>query len=203
MFVLVRFSFKVAVQHQHLTSRGSPTTTGRHTPMCHRWFQLWEDWQHDNMTQCRCWTGTLKLTWKWCTSWNGSHIFPIEPLSKTGYLLGVCHGLFNLHGPTQAARSTTEHYKMKKKKYCPERDSNSRPLDFVPINVNIRPWDLIYSRQVQTEPALRDRVFFVFNIVYVYNLDIILLFDQYLLVKLQTCKTLKCLPNKLKPKRMV
>ena len=39
------------------------------------------------------------------TTGNGSHIFSCEPISKTGYYLGVCHGWFHLHGQTRAARS--------------------------------------------------------------------------------------------------
>ena len=52
-----------------------------------------------------------------------------ELLSETGYWLGVCHGWFHLHGLPPAARSGSEIYKIKNSS-CPQRDSNSRPLDF-------------------------------------------------------------------------
>ena len=45
--------------------------------------------------------------------------FSIEPLSKTGYWVGVCHGGFHLHGLPRAARSGSENYKMKNS--CPQR----------------------------------------------------------------------------------
>ena len=66
----------------------------------------------------------------------------------TGYWLDVCHGWFHLHGLPRAARSGSESYKMKNS--CPQRDSNSQPLDFKAATVTVRPWDLILNRQVRT-----------------------------------------------------
>ena len=54
--------------------------------------------------------------------------FSIELLSETGYWLGVCHGGFHLHGLPPDVRSGSEIYKMKNSS-CPQRDSNSRPLN--------------------------------------------------------------------------
>ena len=67
--------------------------------------------------------------------------FSDELLSETlftGYLLGVCHGWFNLHGLPLAARSESEIFKMKNSS-CPQRDSNSRPLDCEAIAWTNRP----------------------------------------------------------------
>ena len=41
------------------------------------------------------------------TAVNGSHIFSIEPLSKTGYWLGVCHGWFHLQGLTGGVKNAS------------------------------------------------------------------------------------------------
>ena len=64
--------------------------------------------------------------------------FSDELWSETGYWLGVCHGWFHLHRLTQAARSRSEIYKMKNSS-CPQRDSNSRPLDWEAIALTTRP----------------------------------------------------------------
>ena len=73
------------------------------TGCCHRWqhFQIW--WCPEGLFEghlpqlpCPCQLETIG---------NGSHIFSCEPISKTGYWLGVCYGWFHLHWLTRAARS--------------------------------------------------------------------------------------------------
>ena len=64
--------------------------------------------------------------------------FSDDILSETGYWLGVCHGWFHLHGLPLAARSGSEIYKIKNSS-CPQRDSNSRPLDREAIALTTRP----------------------------------------------------------------
>ena len=48
---------------------------------------------------------SLKLNRTAIYHWRRQPYFSSEPLSKTGYLLGVCYGRFRLHGLTRAARS--------------------------------------------------------------------------------------------------
>ena len=43
--------------------------------------------------------------------------FSCEPISKTGYRIGVCYGSFHLHGLTHAARS--ENGELQNKKFLP------------------------------------------------------------------------------------
>ena len=50
---------------------------------------------------------TTEVTDNFHATGNGSHIFSIEPLSKTGYLQGLCHGRIHLHGRTRAVMSAT------------------------------------------------------------------------------------------------
>ena len=71
---------------------------------------------------------TSKLTWTVIYHSDGSHIFSNEPLYKTVYWLGVCHGWFHLHDLPLAARSGSEIYKMKNSSW-PQRDLNVRPLN--------------------------------------------------------------------------
>ena len=57
-----------------------------------------------------------KLNWSDIyTTRDGTHIISSEPLSKTGYGLGVCHGWLDLHGHSQAEKSWSDNYKIKKK----------------------------------------------------------------------------------------
>ena len=75
--------------------------------------------------------------------------FSREPLSKTGYWLGVCHGWFHLHWHPRSIRSESENYKMKNS--CPQRDSNSRPFDCeATTSVNGRPRGPRHYRRVKT-----------------------------------------------------
>ena len=71
--------------------------------------------------------------------------FISELLSKTGYWLGVCHVLYNLHGLTRAARS--ENGELQNEKSCPQRDLNSRSLNHKSSAVSNRHSNLIYYRQ--------------------------------------------------------
>ena len=50
----------------------------------------------------------LKLTWTviYYCKWQ-PYFFSIEPLSKTGYWLGVCHGWFHLQGITGGEKNTS------------------------------------------------------------------------------------------------
>ena len=69
--------------------------------------------------------------------------FSCEPISKTGYWLGVSYGWFHLHRLTRASRSENwELQKLMKNSY-PYRDSNSRPLLFKFSALSIRPFSLI------------------------------------------------------------
>ena len=96
------------------------------------------------------------------------YFFSDELLSETGYWLGVCHGWFHLHGLPQAPRSGSEIYKTKNSS-CPQRDSNSRPLDCEGIALTARPWRSD-CRRVKTQLGfpcavlifmiIRGRVFF-------------------------------------------
>ena len=50
----------------------------------------------------------LKLTWTVIYYCKRQHyIFYIEPLSKTGYWLGVCHGWFHLQGLTRGVKNAS------------------------------------------------------------------------------------------------
>ena len=54
--------------------------------------------------------------------------YSIEPLSVTGYWLGVCHGWFHFHGLTRTGQSAKREFLMNNS--CSRRDSNSRLLDY-------------------------------------------------------------------------
>ena len=111
--------------------------------------------------------------------------FSDELLSATGYWLGVCHGWFHLHRLPLAARSRSEIYKMKNSS-CPQRDSNSRPLDWEAIALTARP------RRPVPRPCLNLTRFslcylnlydntwhsvFVYSVLYSYNICFILRFE--------------------------
>ena len=122
----------------------------------------------------------LKLTWTVIYYCRWQPYFFIYPLSIAGYWLGECHGWFHLHGLPQATRSWSENYKMNK--ICPQRESNSRPLDCEATTVTVRPWYLIHYRQVKTKPGFscaiyiyiitRGRCFVAYTVLYTYNICI-------------------------------
>ena len=60
---------------------------------------------------------SLKLTWKVIYEWKRHPFFSCEPISKTGYWLGVCYGWFHLHRLTRAARS--ENRALQNEKFLP------------------------------------------------------------------------------------
>ena len=53
--------------------------------------------------------------------------FSIEPLSKTGYWLGVCHGWFHLQGANWRCKERELSENNKIKKSCPQWDLNPGP----------------------------------------------------------------------------
>ena len=86
-----------------------------------------------NSTECLCKQIQIKVYLKADVNSDkllqtAAIFFTNKLLSETGYLLGVCRGGFHLHGLPLAARSGIQIYKMKNSS-CPQRDSNSRPLD--------------------------------------------------------------------------
>ena len=50
---------------------------------------------------------TLKLTWTVIYNCKRQPYFSIEPLSKTGYWLGVCHGWFHLQWLTEGVKNAS------------------------------------------------------------------------------------------------
>ena len=113
----------------------------------------------------------LKLTWTVIYYCRWQPYFSIEPLSIMGYWLGECRGWFHMHGLPRAARSGSENYKMKT--FCPQRDSNSRPLDCDATTV--WQWDVIHFWQIKTYLGFscaiyfciltRGRVFVVYSVL--------------------------------------
>ena len=89
----------------------------------------------------------LKLTWKVINHWKQPY-FSCEPISKTGYWLGVCHGWFHLHGLTRATRS--ESRELQNEKFLPIPVLELTTLIFKSSVYSIRPANLIYKREWKT-----------------------------------------------------